>query len=685
MLADEEIYFNIPRYASKMMQLLPTILICLDKNGTISFVNSKFLKVTGYAEDELLGYKFPGSFVLRDYSSEIFYSLEKLLSGKITSIDGLEITLFTKKNQNVNLMVNAVPFTENGVTKGFFISGMETSTLKETVKYPGESELLLKKVLELYPLSIALLDQDLIPVYLNRKFIESFGYTLDEARSMRSWWGFAHTGHGNNQGSTKRSSSFDLVSGGNTKILFNSECSLQCKDGSLRDIEFNIARINDERYILILKDVTEIKNAQKALLLDEQRLEALVELNQFTGSTIDDVIYFSLEKAVELTGSQVGYIGFVNEDDATVDMFACSYKAKEMCMINHRPRIYNLDDMGLWGEPIRQRKPHITNDYPVDEPYCKGMPKGHVKLANHLGIPVFDDYSVVMVAGVANKDCNYDSSDIRQITLLMEGTWNIIQKKQSEEKIKAYANELASNNKELESLDRMKDEFMTNITHELKTPLIPIKGYSELLFEGHIGTLEDEQIRCVQIILRSAERLHKMIDSLLYMQNIRSGNIQYHLDSIDICNLLDKVIREISNSRNDRVPSLKKDYDYSFPFVCGNITYLEQVFFHILENAFKFTSQDGEVAVSVRHEKNKIHITVKDTGIGIPKAELKNVFKRFYQADGSLTRRYGGNGLGLYLCKSIVEAHGGSIWAVSEEGKGTELHVILPRIKKLNV
>lgn len=198
---------------------------------------------------------------------------------------------------------------------------------------------------------------------------------------------------------------------------------------------------------------------------------------------------------------------------------------------------------------------------------------------------------------------------------------------------------------------------MANITHELKTPLIPIKGYSELLFEGHLGSLDEDQKKGIGVILQNAERLHKLIDSLLYMQNIRSGNIQYHLDSINIVNVLDNVIDELLVFKDKELPEMKKEYSFPLPFICGNTTYLEQVFSHILENALKFTPSDGLITVVASHEDKNIRIIVRDTGIGISQEEMPNIFKRFYQVDGSLTRRYGGNGLGLYLCKSVVEAH----------------------------
>ncbi|WP_340819845.1 ATP-binding protein [Methanolobus sp. WCC4] len=540
--------------------------------------------------------------------------------------------------------------------------------------------MLFRKAVEYSSLSLLILDGNYEPVYMNHKFTEIFGYTLEDIPSMEELWKLSCPDV------ECKKNAFCLWGIGDKSdddgsVADPGEWIIQCKDGSVKDIELNSTKISSDRTIIILKDITEMKCAEKALLLDELRLEALLELNRFTGSTVDDVMNFVLEKAVELTESQIGYVGFVSEKDSVVDMYAWSKGSMKLCSIDDPVKTYHFEEMGLWGEPIRQRTVIITNDYANTTNFKRGVPEGHIDILRHLGIPILDNGKVVMVAGVGNKAADYNSSDVRQITLLMEGTWKLIQGKQNEAKIKAYAEQLSRTNKELESLDRMKDEFMANITHELKTPLIPIKGYSELLFEGHLGTLDEDQKRSMGMILQNASRLEKLIDSLLYMQNIHSGNIQYHLDSIDIVSLLDRVIDEIDPFKGEESPSLHREYNSSLPYICGNSTYLEQVFSHILENAFKFTPSDGMITVSSSMEDKMIRVTVKDTGIGISGEEMPHIFKRFYQADGSLTRRYGGNGLGLYLCKSIVEAHGGSIWAESEAGKGAELHVLLPVIE----
>jgi PAS domain S-box-containing protein len=536
------------------------------------------------------------------------------------------------------------------------------------------------KIMDILPMVILFLDTGGNVSCVNKKILELTGYK-EEQISEKKWLELLFPENYRHE----IRSCWDKFVSGEIDSVTNLEVPIICADDSRKHILWNAVSLMDdnsrfEGVLISGKDITDIKIAEKALLLDESRLEALVELNQHSHSTIEDILDFSLEKAVDLTESIVGYVGFVNETEETFTMYSWSEKSKAGFELKPVNTDYSIGETNLWGMVVKKREPIISNNYPEDSPIKKGSPAGHMSIRNYLCIPISDSENIVMLAGVGNKNGDYDSSDIRQITLLMEGTWKLIQRRKNEEKIKSYAREVAENNKELESLDRMKDEFIANITHELKTPLIPIKGYSELLYEGHLGPMADDQKKGAGTILQNAERLHKLIDSLLYMQNIHSGNIQYHLDSIDIVTVLDNVID--GSLKNRDAPELIKEYSSPLPFICGNATYLEQVFSHILENAFKFTPPDGSVTVEAFQEKKNIHVIVKDTGIGISKDEMPHIFKRFYQVDGSLTRRYGGNGLGLYLCKSVVEAHGGSILAVSEVGKGTEIHVLLPVIEE---
>ncbi len=605
------------------------------------------------------------SVLLIDPSMSFFISFSSFHDQKIAGLPGYHILR--------TLVVSVLVF--------FFLSLSQKSYRTAEVygqEYDSEKN---SKIMDILPMAVIFLDTKGNISFINRQILEMTGYEEDQI-SGKKWFDQLIPEESREQ----LRPFWDSLISGETDSVNDLEVPVITASGSRRFLLWNAISFTDDngdlRGILTSgKDITEMRTAQKALLLDESRLEALAELNLLTSSTLNDVLYFSLEKAVELTESLVGYIAFVDEDERTVDMYAWSKRSMELCNVDKVQNRFHFDEMGIWGDPIRQRRPIITNDYKGSYSSEKRLPEGHIDVNNHLCIPIFSGERIVMIAGVGNKDDDYNSSDVRQLTLLMQGTWKSIERKENEDKIKAYSEELARNNRELESLDRMKDEFMANITHELKTPLTPIKGYSDLLLEGHLGKLDDDQAKSISVIQENADRLYKLIDSLLYMQNIHSGNMQYHLDSIDLIGLLDSVSEEMMPHASEKSISLTKRYNEILPFICGNRTYLEQVFSHILENSLKFTPSGGSITISASREEKNVHVIVKDTGIGISENEMPHIFKRFYQADGSLTRRHGGNGLGLYLCKSIVEAHSGSIMAVSEEGKGTELHVVLPFIE----
>jgi phosphoserine phosphatase RsbU/P len=176
---------------------------------------------------------------------------------------------------------------------------------------------------------------------------------------------------------------------------------------------------------------------EEALRLDESRLEAVWQLSQMTRATVREITDFALEEGVRLTKSKIGYLAFLNEDETVLTMQAWSKTAMQECAIDDKPLVYPLETTGLWGEAVRQRRPVITNDYAAPHPAKKGYPEGHVEIRRHMNVPVFDGDHIVAVAGVGNKDEDYDESDVRQLTLLMNGLWWHIKRKRAEEALAA--------------------------------------------------------------------------------------------------------------------------------------------------------------------------------------------------------------------------------------------------------
>jgi PAS domain S-box-containing protein len=175
-----------------------------------------------------------------------------------------------------------------------------------------------------------------------------------------------------------------------------------------------------------------LQNTTEALRLNESRLEALWQLSRMTEASLQQIADFTLEEGVRLTRSQVGYLGFMDEHETVLNVRSWSRNVMEQCRIKDKPMDFPLETAGLWGEAVRQRQPVITNDYQATNPCKKGCPEGHLIIKRHLNLPVFDRGRIVAVAGVGNKAAPYDDTDVRQLTLLLNGMWRLIQRKQTE-------------------------------------------------------------------------------------------------------------------------------------------------------------------------------------------------------------------------------------------------------------
>ncbi len=182
----------------------------------------------------------------------------------------------------------------------------------------------------------------------------------------------------------------------------------------------------------LLTDITERKRVEESLALEKQRMESLLSLTQRGQMADKEIISTVVEDAIRLTGSTIGYLATMNDDESVMTMQYWSKTAHESCKIITKPIVYPLEKTGLWGEAVRQRKPIVTNDYAAESPFKRGTPEGHVPLIRHMNVPVFDRDRIVAIAGVGNKGVDYNEGDIRQLQLLMQGWWQIAVRRQAE-------------------------------------------------------------------------------------------------------------------------------------------------------------------------------------------------------------------------------------------------------------
>ncbi|MHB8898965.1 MAG: response regulator [Thermoguttaceae bacterium] len=220
------------------------------------------------------------------------------------------------------------------------------------------------------------------------------------------------------------------------------------------------------------------QKAEKGLRLDESRLEALWKLSQMSEASFQELTDFALEEAVRLTESTIGYLAFMNADESELTMHAWSKTAMSQCRVIDKPIVYEVAKTGLWGEAVRRRTPVITNDYQAPHPAKKGCPDGHVRVTRHMNVPIFDGSRIVLLAGVGNKEEPYGESDIRQLTLLMQGMWQLLERRRAntelrqahdelEVRVGQRTSELARANEELKHERYLLHTLMDNLPHSI--------------------------------------------------------------------------------------------------------------------------------------------------------------------------------------------------------------------------
>jgi PAS domain S-box-containing protein len=227
---------------------------------------------------------------------------------------------------------------------------------------------------------------------------------------------------------------------------------------------------------------------------------------------------------------------------------------------------------------------------------------------------------------------------------------------------------------------RIKDEFLATLSHELRTPLSAILGWTQVLLnEGRAPQGPDAQKRAIEVIDRNARAQVRLIDDLLEMSRIMAGKFRLELQQVSMLSVVEAALDSAKPTAETKGIRLKAILGASQDIVNGDGARLQQVVWNLLANAIKFTPKGGQVQVVLQRINSHIELSVSDTGIGIPESFLPHVFDRFSQKDSSIARAFGGLGLGLAICKQLVELHGGSIRASSQgEAKGATFIVELP-------
>ena len=231
--------------------------------------------------------------------------------------------------------------------------------------------------------------------------------------------------------------------------------------------------------------------------------------------------------------------------------------------------------------------------------------------------------------------------------------------------------ELGDANEKLKGLDKLKTEFLSLASHQLRSPLTAIKGYTSMLLDGSFGNVNDQQKEAIDRVFQSTNHLTQVVEDLLNVTKIEQGGMKYEMADFDIEKAVVELTRDLSITAEKKGLKLSFETDRHAPYtVYGDMEKIRQVILNLIDNSIKYT-KEGTIKVALAKHDGFILFSVTDTGMGIPPAIKSELFQKFSRGEGGKVNT-GGSGLGLYLAKIIIEAHKGRVWAESEgEGKGS--------------
>ena len=230
---------------------------------------------------------------------------------------------------------------------------------------------------------------------------------------------------------------------------------------------------------------------------------------------------------------------------------------------------------------------------------------------------------------------------------------------------------------DLRKLERVRRDFVANVTHEFKTPLTSIQGFAETLLAGAMNDPKN-RVRFLEIILEHSRRLARLTDDLLELSKMDADRLDLEINRLNVAQFVQSCIETTQRPAAEKDLRISVNLQDALPDIAGDRRRLAEVLQNLLDNAIQYTPPGGQIMVAASAKENEVTFTVTDTGIGIPKADQPRIFERFYRVDVARSREVGGTGLGLSIAKHLVEAHGGRIWVDSEVGRGSQFHFTVP-------
>lgn len=450
--------------------------------------------------------------------------------------------------------------------------------------------------------------------------------------------------------------------------VFNAEAEKQ--NAFTKNDLFLLSALADQASIAIQN-----ANKTKSLILSNQRLKYINEIGKLVNSSLDlDIIF---KKFLEYASKEVKYnfcAILMVENSKLYIKAAIGIPKKKM-------EDYSADiGEGICGMVVKTRKPIIANDVSKVPFYKKWAPR----TKSEISIPLKVEGNILGILDIESEELNaFDDDDGVYLSALAEKASMAIRNAQLYNKTRNFnlklkkrvasaTKELRLANIELERLNNLKSDFVSIVSHELRTPLTSIYGYVSLVSDEQAGPITSQQREFLSITKVEIERLTRLINDILDISKIESGNMEMKFENFSILKFMSEYEKEVRNMALEKNINIAFLLPKKLPIIRADCDKIKQILDNLISNAIKFSDANAELKVVVKEKPELIIFDVMDQGIGIAKKNLDKIFEKFQQVDSKMTRKEGGTGLGLAIVKNLVNLHKGEIYVMSKPRKGSK-------------
>ena len=403
-----------------------------------------------------------------------------------------------------------------------------------------------------------------------------------------------------------------------------------------------------------------------ALARRVEELSTLQEIDRELNTSLDfnRVMELTVQWGLRVTGAEAGSIGMIDpEQNGLVILASAGYASA-----SHSPNGVVPLDTGLAGKAIRSALPLLVSDVDPDPQNGPASPETR----SQISVPIRRGKEVIGVLNLESSQPNaFGAVEFESTIRLADHAATAIVNAKLYEEVKR-ANDA-------------KSEFVSVVSHELKTPMTSIKGYTDLLIKGAGGSLSDLQQQFLTTVRANVERMSTLVGDLLEISRIETGRLKLDVKPVSIAEVIEDTLRTAQRQIEEKQQQLTLDVQASLPQVLGDRARLIQVLTNLISNAYKYTPNGGSILVRAHHKPNGesgfVVCAITDSGIGISEEDQAKLFTKFFRSGDPAVREVTGTGLGLSITRSLIELQGGEIWVESQLGKGSTFAFSVPVVK----